>query len=415
MSMNKEFYINNRKKFAEKLKDSSIAVFFSRKQSRENSDLLYRHSVDRNFYYLTGISREDMVLTIAKVNGEVKETLYIPPINELLEKFIGKFMKKEEAKEISGIKTVLDRSEFEKNFELSVTYKDFIDNLYIVPYIKEYGENLSEIRVFAKRVKEELPEINIINGLSIMVELRSHKQSKEIEEIRNAIALTKDALDYTVKKIKPGMYEYEARAHFEYILSLKGSRIGFDTIVAAGSNATILHYWDPVNKLKDGDMILFDLGGLSKYYSADISRTYPVNGKFTDRQKELYNIVLEAQEIAIDVIKPGILETEVNKKVVEFYQKALKAAKVIKVDSDVSKYYYHGIGHPLGLDVHDLRRKDKTVHENNVYTIEPGLYIEEEGIGIRIEDNFLVTKNGVENLSKDIIKTVDEIEIFMGA
>ena len=165
--------------------------------------------------------------------------------------------------------------------------------------------------------------------------------------------------------------------------------------------------------MADDDLILLDLGALSNYYASDITRTYPVNGKFTQRQKDIYNIVLGAQDVTFDAMHVGASEKDVNNRVKAYFAKELKTLKFIKDDSEVDKYYYHSIGHPLGLDVHDYIRRDKTMQENNVYTVEPGLYIKEEGIGIRIEDNVWVTKNGIINLSKDIIKTVSDIENFM--
>jgi len=194
---------------------------------------------------------------------------------------------------------------------------------------------------------------------------------------------------------------------------LKNTRPSFKTIGASGENAVILHYVDLQRKMEEGDLILLDLGALSNYYSSDISRTYPVNGKFTQRQKDIYNVVLEAQNVIMDAMCPGVSEEDVNKKVKDYFVKELKMLKLIKDDSEVTRYFYHSFGHPLRLDVHDLRRRDKYIQENNVYTLEPGLYIKEEGIGIRIEDDVWIRKDGVINLSKDIIKTVNDIENFM--
>ncbi len=216
-----------------------------------------------------------------------------------------------------------------------------------------------------------------------------------------------------MKNAKPGMYEYQVRADFEYQLMLRNSKPSFTTIAASSGNAVILHYVDLQRKMADDDLILLDLGALSNYYASDITRTYPVNGKFTQRQKDIYNIVLGAQDVTFDAMHVGASEKDVNNRVKAYFAKELKTLKFIKDDSEVDKYYYHSIGHPLGLDVHDYIRRDKTMQENNVYTVEPGLYIKEEGIGIRIEDNVWVTKNGIINLSKDIIKTVSDIENFM--
>lgn len=411
--MNSEFFMSNRKKFIEKMKEDSTAVFFSKKAPRENADAFYAHSVGRDFFYLTGIDREDMVLVISKIQGDVTETLYIPPVDETFEKWFGILVKKDEATKISGIQTVLDRNEFEQSFGKKTTYSERPDNIYIFLYYSDLYEPRSIEQIFASQIRKQFPSINIINSLEIITELRSVKQPEEIVEIRKAIDITKDALEYMMSNLHTGTFEYEARAHYEYIISLKGSKVGFPSIVATGKNATILHYWDPKVKSKENDLMLFDVGALSNYYSSDISRTYPVNGKFTGRQKDFYNIVLEAQVVAADFMKPGVRDVDVNNKVIKFYEKELKNMKLIKDKNEVSKYYYHGVGHPLGLDVHDIRRKDKCLVENGVYTIEPGLYIAEEGIGIRIEDDVLVTKTGVEILSAGIMKEVEDIENFM--
>lgn len=411
--MNKEFFAGNRKKFAEKMNDYSIAVLFSNVAPRESLDQSHKFSVDRNFFYLTGINKENMVLVISKVNGVVTEQLFIPPVNELYEKWYGILLRQNEAEEISGISSILDREEFENNLASKLSSMDIFENLYIVTTLATMEETEDQYKALARKVRNQFPTVNILNGLPILMELRVHKQPEEVEEIKTSIKYTKEALEFLMKNLKPGMYEYEVRAHYEYQLMLRNSGPSFETIAASGKNAVILHYIDLQNKINDGDMVLCDLGALSNMYASDITRTYPVNGKFTTRQKDIYNIVLGAQDVTMDMMKPGVLEKEVNDAVIKYFAKELKAIKLIKDDSEVSKYYYHGVGHPLGLDVHDLRCRDKKIAENNVYTVEPGLYIAEEGIGIRIEDDILVTKDGNINLSKDIIKTVNDIENFM--
>lgn len=411
--MNKEFFVGNRKKFAEKMKDYSVAVLFSNVAPRESLDQSHKFSVDRNFFYLTGINKENMVLVISKVNGVVTEQLFIPPVNELYEKWYGILLRHNEAEEISGISSILDREEFENNLASKLSSMDIYENLYIVTTLATMEETEDQYKALARKIRNQFPTVNILNGLPILMELRVHKQPEEIEEIQTSIKYTKESLEFLMKNLKPGMYEYEVRAHYEYQLMLRNSGPSFATIAASGKNAVILHYIDLQNKINDGDMVLCDLGALSNMYASDITRTYPVNGKFTARQKDIYNIVLGAQDVTMDMMKPGVLEKDVNDAVIKYFAKELKAIKLIKDDSEVSKYYYHGVGHPLGLDVHDLRCRDKKIAENNVYTVEPGLYIAEEGIGIRIEDDILVTKDGNINLSKDIIKTVNDIENFM--
>ena len=413
--MKTEFFINNRRKFAEKMEDYSAAVFFSGKAPRESADQQYSFSVDRNFFYLTGIDREDMVLVISKTGGKSEETLYIPPVDEHFEKWYGILMRKEEAFKTSGVKTVENRSDFLTKFAGKLSSSDRPDNVYIFSYITGADEPYDSYRGLAHWLRAQFPAVNIKNSLDIMIDLRSSKSEEEVQEIKTALGYTKEALEFVMKNLKPGMYEYQARADFEYQLMLRNSKPSFPTIAASSANAVILHYVELKRQMQEGDMVLLDLGALSCNYASDITRTYPVGGKFTKRQKDIYKLVLEAQNVAIEAMHVGASESHVNNKVKEYFAKGLKMLKLIKDDSEVDRYYYHSIGHPLGLDVHDLRRRDKTIRENNVYTVEPGLYIKEEGTGIRIEDNVWVTKKGIINLSKDIIKTVDDIENFMNS
>ena len=411
--MNTNFFVNNRANFATQMEDNSTAIFFSGKAPRQSADQEYEFSVDRNFFYFTGIDKENMILIINKIAGKVTEQLYIPPVNEMFEKWFGILLRKEEAIDISGIHSIQNRDEFQVQFAKRLCSSDRPDNVYIVSNITDIGEAYDEYRKLAHTIRNQFPTINILNSLDIVTNLRSSKSEEEVEEIKTAISYTKDALEFVMKNLKPGKFEYQVKADFEYQLMLRGSKPSFKTIGASGENAVILHYIDLSNKIEDGNLILLDLGALSNNYASDITRTYPANGKFTARQKDIYNMVLEAQDVTIDAMHVGASETVVNDAVKAHFAKGLKTLKLIKDDSEVEKYYYHGIGHPLGLDVHDLRRRDKTMQENNVYTVEPGLYIKEEGIGIRIEDDIWVTKNGNINLSKDIIKTINDIENFM--
>lgn len=211
------------------------------------------------------------------------------------------------------------------------------------------------------------------------------------------------------------MMEYQIESYFDFALKQHGVKdFAFKTIAASGKNATVLHYSDNNSKTEDGDLILFDVGAQYEYYNGDISRTFPVNGKFTDRQKTIYNIVLEGQQIVIDRAKAGIEFKSLNCILKDYYAKALSKIGLISNDEEVSKYYYHGVSHLLGLETHDVGRHNEGLLKSGmVMTVEPGLYIAEEGIGIRIEDNILIEDNGCRVLSKDIIKTVEDIEDFM--
>ena len=234
--------------------------------------------------------------------------------------------------------------------------------------------------------------------------------------MRKAISITIEGVKELMKNSKEGIREYELEAYFDFVCKKNGVKdFAFKTIAAAGKNATILHYVTNDSKLKDGDLILFDLGAQYKYYNGDISRTFPINGKFTERQKEVYNSVLYVNQRIIEEMKPGVKFLELNSLAKSLIAKECIKLGLIENEKDVDKYYYHSIGHSLGLDTHDveLRNRDVILEAGMVYTVEPGIYIEEEGIGIRIEDDILITEDGNEVLTKDMIKTIDEIEEFM--
>ena len=241
------------------------------------------------------------------------------------------------------------------------------------------------------------------------------KEDCEIEKIEKAIDITKKGIYAMMSNSKSGMMEYEIEAYFDFELKRNGVKdYAFKSIAASGKNGTVLHYSDNNCKTNDNDLILFDVGAQWGYYNGDITRTFPVNGKFTPRQKEIYNIVLEGQRKVIKAIKPGLEFKRLNEILKEHYALELKKIGLISCDDEVSKYYYHSVSHMLGLETHDVgRHNEGLLQEGMVFTVEPGLYIAEEEIGIRIEDNIVVTSDGCRILSKDIIRTVDEIESFM--
>ena len=264
----------------------------------------------------------------------------------------------------------------------------------------------------ARTVREKFPMAQIRNIAPMISSLRAIKTHEEIECIRKAGDVTIEALKRMLQTARPGEYEYQWAADYEHYVARSGLRHGFETIAASGENAVMLHYSDNDCVTKDGDLLLVDLGAEYQYYSADVSRTFPVGGKFTDRQKELFTIVREAMDLARDKMRPGVETKESNQAVVDFYKKALRTAKLISDDSDVRKYYYHGVSHSLGLDTHDPC--DRTVYEPGmVITCEPGLYVAEEGIGIRLENDILVTEGAPEDLVGDRLLNIEEIEDLM--
>lgn len=246
--------------------------------------------------------------------------------------------------------------------------------------------------------------------------LRMFKNEEEIEEIKKSITITKLGLNRIMKELKNRKNEHQVEADFMHEITLNGSKgTAFDTILASGKNSCVLHYEDNNSDLQSGEMLLCDLGAIHNQHGADISRTYPIDGIYTERQKELYNIVLKCNKECIKYIKPGITLRELHKKSLDVLSDECMKIGLIKDKSELSKYYYHNVTHFLGLDTHDVGFSTAKLEPGMVVTVEPGLYISEESIGIRIEDDVLVTESGSLNLSQDIIKEVYEIEEFMKA
>lgn len=413
--MDKNIYKINRNNLLDKIKDDSIIVLFAGKAVQKTGDQTYPFTPNRNFYYLTGIKEENHILVMSKINGVKTSKLYIKDIDLELEKWIGKSIRKEEAIEITAVDEVKFKSQFDADIHSIIAMSEEI-NLYLD--LEKMSVN-SEGKIphkFASEIVSKYPQVRVNNIYSKIGELRLKKSEEEVEKIRKAIEITKSGIELLMKEAKVGMKEYELEAYFDFNCKVKGATgLAFTTIAAAGKNATTLHYVDNNSELKENDLILFDLGAEYNCYNADISRTFPINGKFTERQKEVYNSVLKVNEEIIKLIKPGMKYKEVNEKATDLIAEECIKLGLIDDKKDVRKYYYHSIGHSLGMDTHDIEtpHRDITFEPGVIFTVEPGIYIEEEGIGIRIEDDILVTEDGVINLSSDIIKSVDDIEEFM--
>lgn len=389
----------NRDKVRAKLKDQGILIVFSGNILKSSADAEYPFVVNRNFFHLTHINEPNLILMIDKE----KDMLFVEESDEFYEKWIGKKISKEKAFQQSKIEDI----RYLKDFDIKILdgYKHI--------YLDLEKDQLNDYLTPAMKFKNEY-NLNAIDAYNIIAKSRSTKSEKEVSKIVEAINITKAGLENIMKNLEPNKKEAYFEAHFDFVLKSANVTSAFKTIAASGNNATTLHYVTNDEIALDGELILFDLGATSDLYCADISRTYPVNGKFTKRQKDLYKMVLSANQMVIDKIKPGVTMDELNDLVIKFYEKELVRLKVIKDPSQVKDYYYHGVSHSLGLDTHDVGLDRKTpLKAGNVITVEPGIYIREEKIGIRIEDNILVTESGNINLSSSIIKTVEDIERYM--
>lgn len=406
-----------RSKLIEKLADQSISVFYSGKAPKQSLDQFYPFYVNNNFYYLTNINQEDAYLVIIKGNNRHESILFVEPFDELKALWVGSGLSFEEAKNISEVDRVLPVTSLETllasylSLSRSATY-GFIENVYF-DFSNSLLEEKDQVNKLSKSFLEHYPYLKQLNSHPLLSDLRMFKDQKEVENIKKAIDVTKEGIELMMKHAKPLMKEHQLEAFYHFVLYKHGLRPSFKTIAASGVNATILHYEDNDDVINDNELILFDLGVSYNGYASDISRTFPVNGKFSERQKEYYQIVLETNKKVIEFIKPGVTNEEVNNYAKKLLAEGLIKLGKIKSIEELSKYYYHSIGHFLGLDVHDVGHYTKPFEVGQVFTVEPGLYIKEENIGIRIEDDILITKEGNINLSKDIIKEIKDIEEFM--
>lgn len=398
----------------------SLSFFFSGVEIQRSQDANYPFSVDRNFYYLTGINQSNVVLLSIKGESQVESFLFIEPFDPIKALWDGAGLSFEEAAQLSqiplkNVRDIQSLDQFVANLlstsrraifgDIKTAYLD-LDRLK-----PDLPDRLSQ--TYAKKLASLFPYISIKPNQSYLARLRTVKNDEEIARIKAGIKITQEGLHTIMDVIKPGLKEYEVEASFNYVLNKHRAIPGFTSICASGKNATVLHYIDNHDTMNDGELMLFDLGACKDLYSADISRTYPVNGKFSARQRAVYEVVLEANKKTIEWLKPGITMAEFNQYGKNILIEGAKKLGLIEKDEEILKYYYHSLGHYLGLDIHDVGRYSEPIPVGAIITVEPGLYIAEEGIGIRIEDDVLVTEDGCVNLSRDIIKEVDDIEAYM--
>ena len=414
--MKADFFRNNREKLLALLDDHSVCVILSGTLLRQSGDQYFPFEVDRNFFYLTGLNEPNLTLVMVKNGEESEHQLFLPPINERMERSNGAALRPERVTEISGITQVaytsaqLQVSDYVGSAGGRLFTKVYFDYL---PY--PTWENPALIS-FISELKTVSPYVSIASANSLIHGLRFIKQEEEISAIRKAISLTWEGLSNALNHLGSGREEYLVRLDFEDPIKQKNHRVGFSSIVAAGINITTMHHSPGSAKCLEGEMLLFDVGAEHNFYSADISRTYPISGKFNERQRFLYEVVLKMQLECIAMMKPGALFKEVGDTARSVAIRELKQAGIITADDEVDKYYLHGVCHPLGLNVHDVRPLGEpglALQKGVVCTIEPGLYFSEWGFGVRIEDDVLITEDGNEVLSTAIPKSVEDIERFM--
>ncbi len=415
-----EEYVERREKLIEKLDDGSLTIIFAGVGKKRSADENFDFVVNRNFYYLTGIEQENSILMIVKADGEVSTYLFIDERDEKKEKWTGFRLTEDEAREISGIDNVCVRSAFEGKIMAALskgmTHFGEINKIYLDLEKELKIDECKSTNEFKEEIRAKHPNVLVNDIHDTIMKFRMIKSPAEIELIKDAIHTTDVALRNVLSKLHAGRYEYNMRNIFEFTVKEDlNATLAFHSIVAGGKNATILHYPTAQDLLKENDLVLLDVGACKDNYCADISRTYPISGQFSDLQKKIYSIVLECNKQTSKFIRPGILLKEVQEFALNFLAEECVAQGLIPNKDRIRDVYYHSVSHHLGLDTHDGVDRDSKLAPGMVVTCEPGLYFKEYGIGVRIEDDVLVTPNGSDVLSKDIIKEISEIENILRA
>lgn len=412
-------YAERRARFYDKMEDESLCLLFSGVTKKKSYDEDYPFEVNRNFYYLTGIDQEDSILMLIKTGGERKDYLFISPFDETKEKWYGRRLTPQEAYLASGVRNVLLNSAFSARLDAALNIKGSLfgslKNVYLDMEKEQKIADEMDIKDQKEALEKAYGPLNFVDAYPILVKLRLKKSDAEIDLLRAAIATTRLGILSVMSEARSGIGEYElASAFLKTCNDDDGNQgLAFNTIMASGANAAILHYPNPLAKVEKGSLILMDLGARNHYYCADVSRTIPSSGRFNPEQRALYEIVLGCNKAVAGFARPGITLRELNSFATEYLASECLAKGFISRKEEISKCYFHSVSHQIGLDTHDPGgNRDVPLEVGNVISDEPGLYFKEKGIGIRIEDDLLITEDGAEVLTKDIIKEVADIEQF---
>ncbi|MGE7778135.1 aminopeptidase P N-terminal domain-containing protein [Chitinophaga sp. NPDC101104] len=425
LPLDPQIFIKNRNRFTAKMQPGSIAIFNSNDELPSNGDALHPFKQNADLYWLTGIDQEDTMLVLFPDNPDPKyrEVLVLVRPNELKEKWDGHRLRREEATAISGIKTIVWLDALDGLLQPWI--HDAI-NIYLNSNENNRKANLVPVRDYryAQELRTRYPLHNFLRAAPLLKELRSVKTEEEIGVIQTAIDITEKTFRRLLGFIRPGVSEHEIHAEIWHeFLRNRATGEAYGSIIASGDRARTLHYVSNNQECKDGELILMDFGAAYGGYNADLTRTVPVNGKFTQRQREVYDACLHLHNFAKGLLKPGITIADYHQQVgVEAGKQFVKLG--LLTESDIKnedpetpayrKYLYHGISHHLGVDVHDLGPSfHQPIPDGSVLTVEPGIYIEEEKMGVRIENNIWVKSSGNVDLMKNIPITADEIEALM--
>ena len=412
--MTKEYFKGNRERLYAQMKNNSLLVLFSGMEVRKTNDEFYPFYTNRNFLYLTGLDQKELAFIACKDSlGSITEKVFILPPDMMAERWNGTRLKPDEVSELSGIAHIGYTSSFETELHRLATSGNYA-HLYLDLFRVSPSDRDEPAHLLLKRAASDYPYLAIENANILIRRLRTIKQPCELEAMRKAEEITCAGITSMMKASKPGMYEYQYKAIFDYTLGQYGPQgPGFPSIISAGKNNFCIHYYSYKGQAHDGDMVLNDVGAWHDFLMTDVSRGWPCNGKFNERQKLLYQIALDTSDHMFRIIRPGMAMKDVDGESHRYCAQLLKEAGVLDHVDNIGKYMWHGGAHHVGFDVHDAVETPETVAPNMVFCVDIGIYHEEWGIGFRVEDNCLVTETGCENLSAATPRTIQAIEETM--
>ena len=411
--MHSGYYEFNRRRFYEHMEEGSVLILFSGIEIRRSSDEFYPFSPDRNFVYLTGLSCKESVFLALKDGGSVLERLYLLPPDPMAERWTGRRITPAEAESASGVKDIRFVETFESDVQSSLSSGNY-GTVYL-DCRKHTPQDISRLsHGFADRLAGLYPYMKIGDASAVLSRLRLIKSPEEINALRQAEKKTNAGIQAMMRASRPSMWEYQYKAEFDRALGQFGPEgPGFPSIISAGKNNFCIHYYSYTGQAQDGDMVLNDVGAQHDWMITDVSRGWPCNGRFTEKQKLLYECALATSDYMFSVIRPGMPMADVDATIRRYNFERLKDAGVLRSFDEIGKLMWHGGSHHIGYDVHDAVERPEILAPGMAFCVDVGIYHEEWGIGFRLEDNCLVTQTGCENLSRDIPRTVYDIEAIM--
>ena len=411
--MDKSFYSENRRRVAAHMSENDAMLFFSGEPVRKSADESFPFFANRNFLYLTGIKQEQSTLLLQKKGELLSECLFVTKPDVEQEVWTGRRFTDEEIHEISGVEGIEDISRLNRTLDALLSSQPVM-TLWLCFDALAPERSFDLEREFVKHIHNRHPHIVIRNSYPLLAAMRKIKAPEEIDAIRQAMQITEAGIRRMMCVAEPGMMEYQLEAEFNSELADHGQRrTAFPSIIAGGERIFYLHYTNPMSPLADGELILSDVGATYDEYCTDISRVFPANGHFSERQAQLYQVAYAANRAVMAQVGPGVFYPQLNRTCREVSFDGLKALGLVEDLVDIGRYVWHGAVHHVGLDTHDVGGYEEPMAENMVFTVDAGIYVREWGIGLRIEDNVLVTADGCENLSAAIPATIEEIESLM--